>query len=79
MEERKAMTVEEVVHDVIAELSGIRVPAGMIDDIGIPVSRAIRNLRLCVEAWEREARAAGQDPGEDGAPAIELFPEEGVN
>lgn len=63
--ERKMMTVEDVVKKVIAELGVVKIPAELIDEIGIPVAQAIRNLKMCVEAWAREA--------ENAEPA-ELFP-----
>lgn len=65
--ERKSVTVEEVVKNTIMELGRIRVPAELIEEIGIPVSVAIRNLRACVEAWARDAAAAEE-------PVVELFP-----
>lgn len=67
--ERKSITVEEVVKNTIAELRRISVPAELIEEIGIPVSMAIRNLKACVAAWEQEAAAAAAEE-----PVVELFP-----
>jgi small basic protein len=53
MEER--MTVEQVIGIVIGTLSGIRVPAELTEEIGIPVLRSIQNLRECLRAYEQSA------------------------
>lgn len=67
--ERKTMTVEDVVKRVITDLGALRIPAEMIDEIGIPVAQAIRNLKLCVAAWDAEKAEPAElfpaDPKED--------------
>ena len=64
MEEAKVtMTVEEVLQATVGMLEGIRVPAGLIDEIGIPLARSISNLRQCVAAMEDARTDAGEEGG----------------
>lgn len=63
-------TVEEVVMETIMILKGIEVPVAMLDKIGIPVNRAVKNLEACCEAWAREeSKAAEPAEGEEARDA----------
>ena len=71
-EERKmaVITVEQVVRETIGILKGIEVPVAMLERIGIPVNRAVKNLEACCEAWAREeAKAAEPAEGEEARDA----------
>lgn len=46
------LTIKQVLLANIQNLSMIRVPAGMINEIGIPISRTIHDLTACVNAIE---------------------------
>ena len=48
------MTVEQVLQVTVASLQGIMIPVEMSDTVGTVVSGSIRNLRLCIEAMERD-------------------------
>lgn len=50
MEEK--MTVEQVLRLTVDQLRAISIPAELIDSIGIPVCRAIGNLKECIRAME---------------------------
>ena len=56
MEEKK-LTVEEVLDMTVRQMEEIRVPAGMIDQIGIPLARAIGNLHAVLEAMKKGKEA----------------------
>lgn len=43
----KELTVKEVLQLTIDMLSNIRVPAGMTNEIAIPIMRSIDNLKAC--------------------------------
>lgn len=63
-EQNKTYTIGEVLAFTIDELRSVNVPAELVDSIGVPVSRALHNLKMCWEAWEAEqkARKAQQNP-----------------
>jgi len=52
MEEK--VTVYDVLQATVEILSDINIPAGLIDQIGIPVSRGISNLKECIRAIEED-------------------------
>lgn len=56
MEEKK-LTVEEVLDMTVRQMSEISVPAGMIDQIGVPLARAIGNLNAVLEALRKSKEA----------------------
>lgn len=58
MEEKK-LTVEEVLDMTVRQMSEISVPAGMIDQIGIPLARAIGNLNAVLDALRANKEAEG--------------------
>lgn len=47
-------TVLEVLKDIVSTLSNLRIPMSEMENIGFPVARSINEIRLCVEAMERE-------------------------
>lgn len=53
--EKKEMTIEEVVRKVIADLSAISVPIGLTAQIAGPIFQAVENLKMCIRAWEQSA------------------------
>lgn len=74
----RTITVDEVVRNTIRILREIRLPAEMSSAIGVPIEQAIRNLNLCVDAWEREAREAQIRAEEEARRAREEMPEPGM-
>ena len=88
MEQEQRLTVEQVVELTIRDLESVRVPMGLMDDIGVPVGRAIRNLKECLRVWaisaqqqrEAEQKAAEESkqstteeiPAEEAPEIIEL-------
>ena len=54
MEERKTMSVEEVLRITAANLQGITIPVTASETIGATVCGCIRNLQLCIGAMEQE-------------------------
>lgn len=70
-------TKDEVIQFTINILSGINVPVPMIDEIGVPISKALRNLQIVqlMMKEEKEKQDRSQDEkyetdeidfGEDG-------------
>ena len=64
MEEKK-LTVEEVLDMTVRQMEEISVPAGMIDQIGIPLARAIGNLNAVLEALRGNKEAEGDGRAAD--------------
>lgn len=64
----ETMTVRDVIDVTKRELSRVMIPAELVKEIGIPVSNALHNLKMCLEAIDREMAAA--QPAEE--PVIEL-------
>ena len=61
--EPKTYTVKEVIEMTIRSLYGIRVPVEQIEEIGMPISMAIGNLKSCLEAMaeqEKNTQKAGE-------------------
>ena len=48
--EKDKYTAEEVIEITIRLLQEIRIPIEFVEDIGIPVRRAIENLRIVLQA-----------------------------
>lgn len=64
------MTVKDVLKDVMDTLNGISIPVSQIDDIGMPVARAINGIKACVDAMEKAeaeavAKAMAETPAEE--------------
>ena len=58
------LTVEQVLSITTNILRSINVPVELVESIGIPVSNAIKNISLCINALE-EAKIVREDK-EDG-------------
>ena len=52
------MTVEQVVRETQELLKNINVPAGLTEQIAIPISGAIANLQLCLDAFSEQKNVA---------------------
>lgn len=47
------VTVKDVLEEVMETLNGISIPVSQIDDIGLPIARAIGGIKACVDAMEK--------------------------
>lgn len=61
------MTVRDVLEVTMRQLERVQVPVGMIDQVGIPIRDAIHNMKMCVEAIDRDAAKQAEEP------EIEIF------
>ena len=61
--EKDKYTAEEVLEITMHLLQEIRIPIALVEDIGIPVRRAIENLRVVLQA----SNAEKTDDKKDGA------------
>jgi len=52
--EKKEMTVEEILKVTISNLSSIQVPVGLIQQIAVPIDGNIRNLVMCLQKLEKK-------------------------
>lgn len=50
----QVVTVLDVLRDVLNTLNGISVPMTQINEIGLPLVRSINNIKMCVEAMEKD-------------------------
>ena len=69
MEER--MTIDQVLAVTIDILESIDVPMKKLDEIGVPIKKAVGNLRLCIQAVQ-ESRAQQQQ--EEAKPELSVVP-----
>ena len=60
MEEKK-VSVIDVLEMSVNNLSAIMIPAGMTEQIGIPIAREINNLKACIQA----VKAHGEEKPEE--------------
>ena len=58
-------TVLEVLKETVTMLGNLRIPMSEMESIGFPISRSINNIRLCVDAIERN-EAQNKQKEEDG-------------
>lgn len=61
---KEKYTAEEVIEITIRLLQEIRIPIEFVEDIGIPVRRAIENLRIVLQAPKAE-KADDEKGGEE--------------
>lgn len=54
------VTVRDVIEGTINMLGNIAVPRNLNEQIGVPIDRAISNLRECINAFDRADEAARQ-------------------
>ena len=60
--EQKTMTTKEVLNITVNILGKIAIPVALVDDVGIPIRNAIKNILMVVDALEKEEGARdGQD------------------
>ena len=59
--EAEIMTREEVLAETIKILSNINIPAGLAQQVGIPICHAINNIRLVIDAG-KQPEPTGNDP-----------------
>lgn len=52
--EQKTMTTTEVLNITVNILGKIAIPVALVDDIGIPIRNAIKNILMVVDALEKE-------------------------
>ena len=50
----ETMSIERVLEITVNSLSQIKVPISMLGEIGMPIAQSIHNLRMCIEAIQRE-------------------------
>ena len=48
------MTIKDVLTDVTKVLGDINVPASKIEEIGIPIAKAINGIKACIDAMNRD-------------------------
>ena len=65
------MTIKDVLTDIRNQLNEIKIPVSQIENIGIPVARAINGIQLCIDTFQQAESGQGQEPKED-EPEIEL-------
>lgn len=58
--ENKQVTVSEVLEMTIRNLFAVSVPVEYIEQIGMPISMAVGNLKECVRAMKEAEQAAQQ-------------------
>lgn len=73
-ETKKTVTVKEILTDVCKLLGNIDVPASKIEQIGIPIARAINGIEMCLDAMEREEKEKNSQIGL--VDKVEIVPEE---
>lgn len=67
MENRKEITVEEALKQTAAVMANLKIPAGLVTELGVPLEGCIRNLNLCIDALakQREIEASAKDMEEN--------------
>ena len=74
----KQLTVKEVLEDVRKILGDINVPVSKIEEIGFPISKAIKGITICLDAFNNstEKQAEQEEELEPAEPRIEIVPAE---
>lgn len=62
MEEKKNYTPEEVINITINLLGQINVPAGMAQQIAVPISQGINNLQIALEIMKNSTADKPDEP-----------------
>ena len=70
--EQKDYTVEEVIEITINVMQQINVPVGMNQQIAVPISGCISNLRLALEAIRKKKEAEQKEDEKPGIREEEL-------
>lgn len=55
METQREYTLGEVIETVVRDLSRISVPIELMEQVAMPISVSIGNLKACLEAMKRDA------------------------
>ena len=64
--EEKRLTIREVLKIVETNLSAINVPAGLHDQIAVPIMQSVGSINACLKAIaDQETAAANQEPKEE--------------
>ena len=67
------MTTKDVLTDVSKMLSEITIPVTQVQNIGIPIARALDGIRICIEAMEKaEKEQAEKEAEKADEPKLEL-------
>ncbi len=80
----KMFTFQEALENVYRQLGDIRVPAGLCEEVGLPIRQAMNNvgniIRAFEEAQQREAEAAAKaaEAKANGEPADGCFGDTGT-
>lgn len=56
------MRVRDVLEVTNRMLERVQVPVGMINQVGIPIRDAVHNIRMCIDAIDREAETQAKEP-----------------
>ena len=63
--EQEQMTIEKVIRMVVQDLEAISIPMSMIETVGMPLGRSIRNLKVCISAIEQGKQQETEEVKED--------------
>lgn len=61
MEDKKEVTVIDVLTDSVKTLSNLAIPVGLIQPIGLQISRVIGNLNAAIEAINKNEETNSED------------------
>lgn len=71
-QENRTYSVAEVLQITLNQLSGIQVPVGLIESIGVPILDSIDNLRNCLQALSKNnSKPMSQDFKDESENAME--------
>lgn len=63
--ESRQMTIKDVLVDVMGILGKVKVSIDQMEEIGMPISRAISGIRICVDSIEKAEANAGMETQEE--------------
>lgn len=63
MEEK--ITVEQVLEITARQLGEITIPVSLVENIGVPINRAIVNINACLEAMKNHKKECEEGNGSD--------------
>lgn len=66
---QETITLLQLMHIVLNDLESIMVPGGLLEQIGMPLNRAIRNVHVAIEAMDRQPEPAAPEEAEENADA----------
>lgn len=59
------MTIDQVLDVTVEILNGIIIPIGMMESVGVPISHAVGNLKLCVDAIRKESAPKEEEEADE--------------